>query len=211
MRYKEGAYRAIQELCAVDSGLGLAQWIITSQNTILKALLFCLEDHPREVSLLVIDDVVLSLNAMFSLCYESTTTSDATKETSRSGLRAVVRTLASHDFDELVVRVGVKRALHDLAVKIYPTSSFRAGSSEAVDPAQGMARLLLPCTSAAATILNEGNDGWKKGHLGERQQQQQQYYQALRRRLAALRSCRCAHYSRLAFWMHLHSCSWCPR
>ncbi len=164
MRYKEGAYRAIQELCAVDSGLGLAQWIITSQNTILKALLFCLEDHPREVSLLVIDDVVLSLNAMFSLCYESTTTSDATKETSRSGLRAVVRTLASHlTSTKVAVRVGVKRALHDLAVKIYPASTFRAGASEAVDPAQGMARLLLPCTSLLRrAILNEGNDGWKK-------------------------------------------------
>jgi hypothetical protein len=147
-RYKRGACRAVKALCGLGSMF--KSWALQFQAPLLDALLFSLKDSPREGSLLLVDQVYDTMHAVFVAIYSSDgTANDAAISSNQDALLEATQLLCRDlTWPNPAVRIGVKRALVDLALLVYhvnaeamedDTSSSRVGGLACV------ARLLAPC------------------------------------------------------------------
>lgn len=147
-RCKQGACRAVKALCGLGSMF--RGWVSCFQVPLVNALLFGLKDSPREGSLLAIDQISDAMRAVFAAVYSGGAGGSIFSRDDSALLEVTQLLCADLTWPNPTVRVGVKRALMDLALLVFH------GNVETIDDdAAGgvgglacVARLLAPCRAS---------------------------------------------------------------
>jgi len=148
-RFKRGACRALKALCGLGSVF--QGWAQNFQTPLLKALLFSLKDSPREGSLLLVDQVSDTMHAIFCAIYSSSdgTVNDAVMSSNKSALLEATQLLCKDlTWPNPAVRIGVKRALVDLALLVHHVNAEAIDDETSTSRVGGLAcvaSLLAPC------------------------------------------------------------------